>query len=177
MHCHIDWHMASGLMLEFFEATEQLLGLPIPLSHLQNCGTPSAVAVAASTGAALEVGGGAGSSAGGTALGSGLGAAGAGAALLLAGVGWACCCRGSGSSYCSCGCCRHGHTVLKSVPSREEAAQGADTGLRVGPTLPVLGAWVLVPTEQLAEAEAEAEGFHSATRAGASESAPLAAEI
>ena len=174
MHCHIDWHMASGLMLEFFEATEQLLGLPIPLSHLQNCGTPSAVAVAASTGAALEVGGGAGSSAGGAALGSGLAAAGAVAALLLAGVGWACRSRGSGSSSC---CCRHGHSVLKSVPSSEEAAQGADTGLRVGPTLPVLGAWVLVPTEQLAEAEAEAEGSHPATRAGASESAPLAAEI
>ena len=49
VHCHIDWHLSAGLMLELFEAPGMLAGTPISMSQLENCGVPTVVAIAAST--------------------------------------------------------------------------------------------------------------------------------
>ena len=41
VHCHIEWHMAAGLMLEFFEASGGLVGMQPPAGHLAACGLPT----------------------------------------------------------------------------------------------------------------------------------------
>ena len=38
LHCHIDWHVAAGLMMEMFEATAGLQGLVLPPQHEAVCG-------------------------------------------------------------------------------------------------------------------------------------------
>ncbi|KAF2403818.1 conidial pigment biosynthesis oxidase Abr1/brown 1 [Trichodelitschia bisporula] len=37
MHCHIEWHVESGLVVTLIEAPEKLQGLPIPANHIDNC--------------------------------------------------------------------------------------------------------------------------------------------
>lgn len=60
LHCHIDWHVAAGLMIEMFEALPSLGGLQVPPQHEASCGivpsmhmqAPPAGGVAAAGGAA-----------------------------------------------------------------------------------------------------------------------------
>lgn len=37
MHCHVDFHLSGGLMVELHEGTEALVGLPIPEEHRELC--------------------------------------------------------------------------------------------------------------------------------------------
>ena len=39
-HCHNEWHLASGLMIELFEGLSSLNGMPTPDSQRQNCNLP-----------------------------------------------------------------------------------------------------------------------------------------
>ena len=36
-HCHIEWHVSSGLVATMIEAPDHLQGLRIPEDHLENC--------------------------------------------------------------------------------------------------------------------------------------------
>ena len=38
LHCHIDWHVAAGLMIEMYEALPKLAGLQVPAQHEGSCG-------------------------------------------------------------------------------------------------------------------------------------------
>jgi len=38
LHCHIDWHVAAGLMIEMYEALPALAGLQLPAEHEGACG-------------------------------------------------------------------------------------------------------------------------------------------
>ena len=40
VHCHNEWHLAAGLMVEFFEGLSSLDGMPTPDSQRQNCNLP-----------------------------------------------------------------------------------------------------------------------------------------
>jgi len=36
-HCHIEWHLAAGLVAELHEATESLTDLQVPQNHIDMC--------------------------------------------------------------------------------------------------------------------------------------------
>jgi FtsP/CotA-like multicopper oxidase with cupredoxin domain len=40
IHCHIEWHVATGLFVEFYEGLAALDGMPVPPSHQANCNLP-----------------------------------------------------------------------------------------------------------------------------------------
>mgnify|MGYP000234544184 CR=1 FL=1 len=40
VHCHIEWHVANGLKVEFYEGLASLNGMPVPKSQRENCNLP-----------------------------------------------------------------------------------------------------------------------------------------
>lgn len=43
MHCHIEWHVAAGLLIQMYEGVQQLQGQPIPSNLLAQCSLPVSV--------------------------------------------------------------------------------------------------------------------------------------